>query len=212
MEIHAPHKPVLTVREAIVHLAIVTVGILIALSLDGVREWREHLALAAEARANLLSEIRENKAELDRVIATFTASQQDHKIAYEAARNLLASQPLGTDTIHIGFQLAELSSAAYTTSEITGAFGHMEYGDVRGFARVYDLQRKYDALQDQSVTNVSAASALLVLIGDPSQAAPREIEDWKGKLEQAIGALVVQRQLAEALSKQYGEFLAAASE
>ena len=48
--------------------------------------------------------------------------------------------------------------------------------------------------------------------GDPSQAAPRELEDWKGKLEQAIGALVVQRQLAEALSKQYGEFLAAASE
>jgi hypothetical protein len=47
MEIHAPHKPVLTVREAIVHLAIVTVGILIALSLDGVREWREHRALAA---------------------------------------------------------------------------------------------------------------------------------------------------------------------
>ena len=38
MEIHAPHKPILTVTEALVHLAIVTVGVLIALSLEGARQ------------------------------------------------------------------------------------------------------------------------------------------------------------------------------
>jgi hypothetical protein len=46
MEIHAPSKPILSVREALVHLAIVTVGILIALSFEGVREYVEHRALA----------------------------------------------------------------------------------------------------------------------------------------------------------------------
>ena len=35
MEIHAPHQPILSVKEALVHLTIVTVGILIALSLEG---------------------------------------------------------------------------------------------------------------------------------------------------------------------------------
>jgi hypothetical protein len=40
MEIHARDKPILTLKEATVHLAIVTVGILIALSLEGLVEWR----------------------------------------------------------------------------------------------------------------------------------------------------------------------------
>ena len=35
MEIHAPHRPTLTFKEALVHLCIVTTGILIALSLEG---------------------------------------------------------------------------------------------------------------------------------------------------------------------------------
>ena len=38
MEIHAPDKPILTVTEAVVHLLIVTIGILIALSLEGALE------------------------------------------------------------------------------------------------------------------------------------------------------------------------------
>ena len=50
MEIHAPHKPILTITEALVHLAIVTVGILIALSLEGARQWHEHRNLVAETR------------------------------------------------------------------------------------------------------------------------------------------------------------------
>jgi hypothetical protein len=33
MEIHAPQQPILTIKEASVHLTIVTAGILIALSL-----------------------------------------------------------------------------------------------------------------------------------------------------------------------------------
>ena len=40
MDIHAPDKPILTLREAASHLTIVTVGILIALSLEGVVESR----------------------------------------------------------------------------------------------------------------------------------------------------------------------------
>jgi hypothetical protein len=59
MEIHAPDKPILTIKEAIVHLAIVTIGILIALSLEGLVEWRHHRELVQEARANIADEIRD---------------------------------------------------------------------------------------------------------------------------------------------------------
>jgi len=47
-----------------VHLALITVGVLIALSFEGVASWREHRALVREARLNLTNELRDNIKEL----------------------------------------------------------------------------------------------------------------------------------------------------
>ena len=99
------------------------------------------------------------------------------------------------------------TSVRVWTAEVTGAFAYMEYDDVRRFASVYDLQRKYDALQDQSVNYVAAASGPLLLLADPEEAQKRQLEDWTVKIEQALAALNVQQQLAQHLSQSYGEFL-----
>src|ERR1044071_518176 len=68
MEIHAPEKPILTLKETIVHLAIVTAGILIALSLEGLVERQHHRSLVREARANIATEIQDNRKELQKTI------------------------------------------------------------------------------------------------------------------------------------------------
>ena len=50
MDIHPPIGRAESLKEILTHIFIVTVGILIALSLEGVREsWREHV-IANEAR------------------------------------------------------------------------------------------------------------------------------------------------------------------
>ena len=46
MDIHPPGEPILTFKQAAVHLVIITAGILIAFSLEGVRGWWDHRALA----------------------------------------------------------------------------------------------------------------------------------------------------------------------
>src|SRR5215472_8841818 len=75
MEIHAPEKPILTVKEAAVHLLIVTVGILIALSLEGIVEYVHHRTIVREAREIMRQEIEENRAELDKVLAHIKDTQ-----------------------------------------------------------------------------------------------------------------------------------------
>ncbi|HET8698357.1 MAG TPA: hypothetical protein VFO94_12765 [Gammaproteobacteria bacterium] len=109
----------------------------------------------------------------------------------------------------IGFELGELSAAAYTTAEVTGAFGHREYDAVRRFAAVYDLQRKYDALQDESVSYVTAAAAPAASLDDPGKIHAPQLEDWKARLEQAMAALFFQQRIAEKLRDRYAQFLAA---
>ena len=60
MDIHAPDKPILNFKEFAVHIAVVTVGILIALSLEGVREIIHERHLVAETRVNFHAEVKNN--------------------------------------------------------------------------------------------------------------------------------------------------------
>ena len=83
MEIHAPMGKIKSLKEFATHILIVTIGILIAFSLEGAREsWREHVAVK-ETREILLAEltsdqeqlgkdlrqVRECNTQLDKIIA-----------------------------------------------------------------------------------------------------------------------------------------------
>ncbi len=91
MEIHPPHQPVLTVKEALVHLGIVTIGILIALSLEGLVEWQHHRHLVAEARENIAEEIRDNSGELKHFLGSVAQIGRDAIQATEIYRRRASS-------------------------------------------------------------------------------------------------------------------------
>ena len=61
----SPRPKVLSLSGALVEVALITIGVLIALSFDSLSAWRSNRALVREARANLLNEIRDNRAELE---------------------------------------------------------------------------------------------------------------------------------------------------
>lgn len=63
-----PHR-MESVRDVLLHLAIVTVVILIALGLEQSVEWLHHREVVTEARETLQNEIRFNKKERDAQIA-----------------------------------------------------------------------------------------------------------------------------------------------
>ncbi len=65
MDIHPPDEPIHSWRDVALHLGIVTVGILIALGLESLVEWRHHQTLANEARENIVSELKDNRAEVN---------------------------------------------------------------------------------------------------------------------------------------------------
>jgi len=210
MEIHAPHKPVLTLKEAAVHLTIVTIGILIALSLEGLLDRSRHAALVREARANVASELRSNKDKLERLISELPGmtTRIEHAIDIldrtgpDAARLFR----IGTGSVLEGYDLAELSSASRTTAEVTGAFGLMDYAEVKKYAAAYDRQALYDKVQNDSWNNAVAAFSLVHAL-DMQKASATEIADVKRQLRLAAGSLIIEQQVAVALTKGYARAL-----
>jgi hypothetical protein len=204
VEIHAPHKPILTVTEALVHLAIVTVGILIALSLEGARQWYEHRSLATETRENLMREIEANRTELAGYVENATAMQKQLMHAREVAQAVADGKTLHDTSIELVYHGAELQRASHTTAELTGAFAFMSRDDVVKYARVYNRQEIFQRRQDQVFADfVGAFAGTQLLAGATRKASTRELEDWARALSTAHASAEIAKQVATALNEEY---------
>ena len=124
MEIHAPEKPILTFKEAAVHLLIVTLGILIALSLEGIVEYVHHKTIVREARRIMREEIEANQKDLEQTITRMTLQQSDLEkgINTFAAMARGEKPDIGKLQYMLTYRAAEPRNAAHATAELMGAF------------------------------------------------------------------------------------------
>jgi hypothetical protein len=213
----ASDHSILTLKQAAVQLAIVTAGVLIALSFDGVLGWSRDRALVREAKANLTTELRANSKELDRFIGKISPMREKllqaitvmdglpDPVTVEKASSLFrpGSNP---DFIMIPYDRAELSAASRTTAEITGAFALMEYAEVTKYASVYDRQALFDKVQDD-LLNSALSAASLGLIVDFRKASPVELGDVKRQLRLALGNVLAVEEIGRALAAAYDRAL-----
>ena len=108
-------------RYFFIELLIVTAGVLIALSVDGLREWNQYRMLVREARATIAREIVENKREVDISLSEVENRRTNIRNAVTLANDLLATKKsairqhllaLGGE-LEVDRQLAERLSELY---------------------------------------------------------------------------------------------------
>ncbi len=179
MEVHAPDHPITGWKDAAKHLAIITVGVFIALALEGIVSWADHRLLVREATANVIAELRSNAKELDGLFAYLEQEKAQLEHADEVADRLLGHKPLDHLTMTLDSHEAELKNAAVTTGQITGAFGYMEYSTVRRYADVYDLQAQFMRLQEREGQHFSEVLAFVRRIASPDAPKADALERWK---------------------------------
>ena len=194
-----------------VHLALITVGVLIALSFEGVANWREHRALVREARLNLTNELRDNVKELSNRLQKLPEEKQNLEHALDVAQRLADrkkfEQLKGSMSVQLGFTTADLRSASRTTAEVTGAFGLMDYDEVKKYATVYGHQDLYMRFSSDAMQNLSRTLATVGIFEHPESASAREFEDCKAQIRLALAGLITEEQLGQSLLKEYQSVL-----
>jgi hypothetical protein len=65
LEVHAPHEPIQSWRHFLIHMATITLGLLLALSLEQAIEWQHAAHRASEARENIRVEIADNLGSME---------------------------------------------------------------------------------------------------------------------------------------------------
>ena len=207
MEIHTPDHAPETWKETVKHLAMITAGVLIALTFEGAVAWIDHRMLVREAKANLAEEIRGNKKELEGLFASLARERTNFEKADDLAQELLDKGKIGKMELDLSWNFKELKNAAVTTGQITGAFGYMKYDEVKRFADVYDLQAEFLRLQEREISNFQAIYGYIPRLTAPKPPPAASIEEWRGRVSSLIAALAFQEQFARALIRRYDELL-----
>ena len=207
-EIIPRQRPIVSAKELLLQLVIVTAGVLIALLIDSLVEWNHYRTLVREARTNISREIGESKADVENILAAIDGYQKDLSNALRFANDLLRDRKTEIDSVQFSFRFAELISAAWRSAERTGALSHMDYAEVQRYSRLYDLQDVFVEHQRSVLREVTLALAVIAE-GDPMQAAASDLERFRGHVRTLIAEVDLLRQLALQLIERYQEVLSA---
>jgi hypothetical protein len=192
-------------RRFAFEITTITVGILIALSVDGIVEWNRERALVREARASITREIADNLKGLEGTFPAFEKHERDLEQALQFANELLQTGKTDVNQLNFALSMPSLNRASWQTAERTGALSYMEYADVKEYNELYELQ---DVVVESQRALVARLSGLLAFIGgseggDPSKSRAQDLEAFRTRVLDAIGAAYIHKSLARSLADEY---------
>jgi hypothetical protein len=211
LDVHPPHEPVHGWRDFFIHLATITIGLLIALGLEGCVEWMHHRHLVHEAQTALRNEISNNESNLSGVLAS--AQKQEAALKQDVTvldQRIEHPKEETHGSMSIEFRLVGFADTSWKTAQSTGAVTYMPYARVEEYSEIYGLQQElYDA-QKQGVRDAVMAIGLfankdatdpVAKVGDAQLA--------KERIQVIQGQLFYVESLIKGLDGAYKKFLAA---
>ena len=203
LDVHPPHEKMHGFKDFLLHLLTITIGLLIALGLEGYAEHWKQRELKKDADTKLRQEIRENAQEIA-LVHNATASEQANLkriVDFLSARK--KNEPYDTRQIRLDFTLGDLKSASWKTAAATGALGFMEYDQVQRYSNVYQLQDKYSAQQDQTIDEFLQLQSYFIFGFDTEKITPVEAGSAELDTRRALAHLTAMDQVGTALAKEY---------
>ena len=195
-------------RDFLLHLTTITIGLLIALSLEGLVEWQHHRHLVHDAEASLHGEIKSNSDGMADTLQTLHKNQSDLKHDVDMLNILIATKKLPHDSMNISFRIVTFDSVSWKTAQTTGALSYMPYELAKGYASIYSTQDLLTASEEQAARDavVSLGPFLNTSDSEPDPT-PEQAEAMKQKIETLQGQLLLVDNFMLSLQGQYKRFL-----
>jgi len=211
IDVHPPHEAAHNWRDILIHLATITIGLFIALSLEGCVEWQHHRHLVREARENIRSEMTDNQKALHDALDQIHKEQAQVKGDIETLKTLRRDINAHGLNVTLSLNNSAMQNASWNTARETGAFSYMSYPEVKKYAEVYRLQELF-ADQTTRVTSAYTNSFSVLYIFDVDAKETPEVmrSDIASELQKLLAVqseLMLYNSIASGLDKEYSETL-----
>lgn len=154
MEVHAPHQPILSLKEFLVHLLAITIGLLIAVGIEGCVElYREH-SLVKEARRTLHEEIHYNSAKLADALPEVETEKTTVADSIKFLTRIVEhpkDKAAQTGSISANYSLVGLHDTAWKTAQATNALAYMPYAEAQRYSDIYGSQKDFTDQENKLV-------------------------------------------------------------
>jgi hypothetical protein len=177
LDVHAPHEPIHGVKDFLLHLLTISVGLLIAVGIEGMVELHREHKLVNEARATLREEIEDNSKVMEGAVENLKTQKnvmkQNMRILTRIQVNPKDQDKDGAN-IDADFSNKSLKETAWKTAQTTGALGFMPYVEAQKYAEIYQAQDAFLASQDKIVEDEAQLFGVIAKTNFGHGAATRE--------------------------------------
>ena len=152
MDVHAPHHSIGGWKDFFVHLVTITVGLLIAVGIEGCVELHREHKLVREARETMREEIEHNSGQMKDAVAKL---DQQKAVMKKNIDTLTRIQENPKDKaaqdaqINAEFSIVGLRETAWKTAQTTGALSFMPYAEAQRYSDVYGTQKDFLDQEDK---------------------------------------------------------------
>jgi hypothetical protein len=179
LEVHPPHGPIRSWKDFTLHLVTITIGLLIALTLQAAVESMHHRHMVKEARANLRREIVENQKLYTENLRSLQAKMVELQQDIDQLRELRAGRTPEHFDLQWSFDWNGFVDSAWTSARDIGAVGYMEPEVVERYSGLYRQQTLVNEAGVRILLDEAKAAAPSFLAKnrkDPKELLPGDIQ------------------------------------
>jgi hypothetical protein len=209
LDVHAPHERMQGYKDFFLHLFTITVGLLIALSLEGCVEWQHHRHMVRDADAGLHREILENIKVVGPLRQQIKDEQKKLSEDLDVLAVLRANPNAKRQNMGFSFRLSGFDEVGWKTAQKTGAVEYMPYEDARTYSDIYDTQDEVYEVQQQVVGDVMHAAALVVAQPDKVNPSLEQINELTDRIGQVEMRLILLNSMVDSLDDTYEKYKSA---
>ncbi len=207
LDVHPPHGKMHGAGDFFLHLFTITIGLFIALVLEGAVDRHRQHELRDQADANLRTEIRANQKSLEELVPIIHEEQKTliAVLTFVLARE--KNQPGDLGGIQFGFTNSPLSDASWRTASATGALALMDYDTVQKFAGAYQLQEEVMRLEQVTLDDYLLLESYAVYGFDAAKVTPQLAAQAEPRVRDTLSHLEAWQQFIAGLQKTYAKAL-----
>ena len=202
MDVHPVGAPIHTWRDFFIHLTIITVGLLIALGLEGVVEWRRDIRLEHTAESNLSYELQVNQKTLANNSKLLNTAERQAEANLEVLSTYKAKHH-SDGNLKFYWEWNTLSSAAWDAARETGAVALMNYGKAQKYSQTYAQQSLVNLQAGAYIRDVYRSAAPLEGGRRISDLQSSELDAMIANVQQTMADLNFLRDLSDGLSRDF---------
>ncbi len=176
LDVHPPHGSMHGVRDFLLPLVTIRVGLLIALGLEGCVERQHHRHLVHEAEAGMRREIAENAQGIPSLRKQLADQQRQLDGDIDVLKRVKVHPGGPHEEVGFTFAMRSFDDLTWKTAQTTGALALMPYGDATRYAEIYNQQDELYREQREIVVDAMRAASIIVTQAKAEQPTPTQVD------------------------------------